>query len=95
MRPGRSDHPARRRVRNDDERKLAQEWKSVGPSPTGVAFDGTYLYVVNFEGTTGSKIRPSDNAILTTFFAPEQATAIVVANKHLFVVSGHTVTEYR
>jgi len=41
----------------------------VGPSPTGVAFDGTYLYVVNFEGTTGSKIRPSDNAILTSAYS--------------------------
>jgi hypothetical protein len=32
------------------------------------------------------KIRPSDGAILGSFYAPDQAAAIVAANKHLFVV---------
>jgi DNA-binding beta-propeller fold protein YncE len=68
----------------------------VGASPTGVAFDGVYLWVVDFEtGLIGSKIRPADGTVLGRFFTPQGATAIVAAAQRLFVVSGRTVWEYR
>jgi FOG: WD40-like repeat len=67
----------------------------VGPGPTGVAFDGLHLWVVAFEGGKGLKIRPSDGAIVGSFYAPDQATAIVAAGTHLFVVdSGNHVWIY-
>jgi hypothetical protein len=83
-------------LKRGSQRAVAKKWwtpqdansmtlTDVGNNPLLVEFDGTDLWVANFNSATVMRIRPSDGKLLDTWTGATAATGIVAAMGKIFI----------
>ncbi|HEU4712247.1 MAG TPA: hypothetical protein VFS76_11810, partial [Pyrinomonadaceae bacterium] len=55
----------------------------VGKSPSGIAFDGTNIWVTNFYGSSVTQLRASDGAVLNTIAVADGPVRITLVNGYV------------
>ena len=67
-----------------------------GPSPQGLAWDGTYLWVSDDSTDTIYKVNPSDSSVVLSFDSPgSDPKDLAWDGTNLWVVDGEEVTMYK
>jgi YVTN family beta-propeller protein len=61
---------------------------AVGYQPTGIAFDGSHIWVVNNSSDTVTEIQPSDGAVLGTFPVGSYPVGIAYDGTNIWVANG-------
>jgi DNA-binding beta-propeller fold protein YncE len=61
-------------------------------SPSGVAFDGTSVWVANYASATVSKLRATDGALLGTFPVGASPGFVAVDGANVWVTNGGSGT---
>jgi DNA-binding beta-propeller fold protein YncE len=63
-----------------------------GKHPTGIAFDGSYMWVTNYASNTLAKYQVSDGKLLGTFATGSGPTGVAFDGANMWVVNSGSST---
>lgn len=65
---------------------------TVGRSPRGLAYDGTYVWVANYNDNTVSKVNASTGAVVGTYAVGSGPVAVVFDGAYIWVANNSANT---